>query len=255
MVEGGPKIVWITGAGKGLGLATAEAYAARGDKVAVSARTRPDLDALAERFPGLIFPYPLDVTDEEATAETVAAIEHDLGPIDIGILNAGTHDPTPLGRFTAQRVGHLFQVNMMGTVHGLVHLMNRMAERGRGRIGVVASLSGYRGLPYASAYGATKAGLINMCESLYPELLEKGVRLSVINPGFVRTPLTDRNDFPMPFLMEADEAAKRVVRGLDGQGFEIAFPRRFAMILKLFKRLPYPIYFAFTKKMLSDERG
>lgn len=166
------------------------------------------------------------------------------------ILNAGTHAPLAAADFAVEPVRMLVETNLMGVVHGLVAVMPRFIARGAGHIAVVSSVAGYRGLPTAAAYGATKAALINMCEALMPDLERHGVRLSLINPGFVRTPLTDQNDFPMPFLMEVDEAARRIVSGLDSRRFEITFPRRLSWPLKLMRCLPYALYFPLTRQLL-----
>lgn len=245
------RIVWITGAGKGLGRALALLLAGRGDVVAASARTASDLATLqAEAAGGRFAAYPLDTTDERATLEIVETIERELGPIDQAVLNAGTHLPVAADALATEPFRRLVETNLMGTVNGLAALAPRMVARRRGRIAVVASVAGYRGLPSASAYGATKAGLINMAEALRPDLMRHGVVLQVINPGFVRTPLTDRNDFPMPFLVEAEDAARRIAAGLATDRFEIAFPRRFVLMLKLLRLLPYPLFFALTRRML-----
>ncbi len=142
----------------------------------------------------------------------------------------------------------------MGTVNCLAPVIERFVERQAGRIGVVASLAGYRGLPTSSGYGASKAGLINMCEALRPELMEQNVVLSCITPGFVRTPLTDRNPFPMPFLIDVDTAATRIVKGLESNRFEITFPRRFAYIMKFMRILPYWAYFAITRRTVPHDQ-
>ncbi|TVR96748.1 MAG: SDR family NAD(P)-dependent oxidoreductase [Rhodospirillales bacterium] len=249
------RVVWLTGAGKGLGRAVALELARRGDRVAASARTEADLVTLAtdaNELDGQIRPFPLDVTDEEANAATVAAIEQQMGPINLAILNAGTHAPISADAFTATTFRTLVEVNLMGTVHGIAALLPRFIGRRSGHIAVVASVAGYRGLPTSAAYGATKAALINMCEALKPELDRAGVRIALVNPGFVRTPLTDRNPFPMPFLMEADDAARRLVVGLDSGRFEITFPRRFTWGLKLLRCLPYALYFPLVGRLLKD---
>jgi len=248
------KRVWITGAGKGIGRAVAERLAMEGNTVAVSARSIEDLESLVSAFkdgPGKIVSYPLDVTDADAHRFVFETIEKDLGSIDQVILNAGTHAPTPSTNFDLNNVRRLINVNLLGVANGLAAIMPRFIERQAGRIAVVASVAGYSGLPSAAAYGATKAALINMCEALRPELAADGIILQVVNPGFVKTPLTDQNDFPMPFLMPVDVAAKRFVDGLKTDRFEITFPRRFAAILKMLRCLPYPLYFALTKKMVK----
>lgn len=243
------RCVWITGASTGLGRAIALRFAEAGHRVVASARNAEQLDTLAADAGGKVVPMPLDVTDRPATAETIAEIERSQGPIDIAILNAGTHRPMRAEDFDADIVAKLLDVNVMGVAHGLEALLPRMIERRAGTIAVVSSVAGYRGLPTATAYGASKAALINMCESLKLELDRHGIRLVLINPGFIDTPLTAKNPFPMPFLMPADKAAERVYRGLtNGSGFEITFPRRFTWMLKLLRMLPYRLYFAATRK-------
>ena len=247
---------WITGASKGIGRAVALELASGGWSVAASARDAAALEALvaeADQLPGAIYAYPLDVTSETAACDTFAQIEHDLGTVDLAILNAGTHEPVDGSAFTVAPLKRLVNVNLMGTAHCLAPVVERFVDRRAGRIAVVASMAAYRGLPTASAYGATKAALINMCEALRVELDRQGVVLSVITPGFVRTPLTDQNPFPMPFLMEPEAAARRIVRGLAGRRFEITFPWQFAAIMKTLRLLPYPLYFAVTQRLIPKE--
>lgn len=244
-------IAWITGAGKGMGRAMARRLADDGWTVAASARTESDLAALAAAYPpGRVHTFPLDITDAGQTEAVVTEIEEQLGPLALAVLNAGTHIPVRAETFSVEAVRTLVETNLMGTVNGLAPLMERFIGRGRGHIAVVASLAGYRGLPTAAAYGATKAGLINMCEALKPELERRGVRLTLINPGFVKTPLTDRNPFPMPFLVSADAAAERIVRGLASPAFEIAFPCRLAAVMKALRSLPYWLLFPLTRRMV-----
>jgi short-subunit dehydrogenase len=240
----GGRLVWITGASYGLGREVALQLAARGDRVAVSARSADKLKALAGEAPeGCILPYELDVTDRQAVADTVARIEAEQGPIDLALLNAGTHEPISAGDFNVDTVRTLVELNLMGTANCLEPLLSRFRARGQGHIAIVASVAGYRGLPTSAAYGATKAGLINMAESLKPECDRLGIKLQIVNPGFVRTPLTDKNPFPMPFLMEPEDAAAVLIRGLDGNGFEVSFPKRFIWMLKFLRCLPYALYF------------
>jgi NAD(P)-dependent dehydrogenase (short-subunit alcohol dehydrogenase family) len=246
---------WVAGGGKGIGRAVAFELARRGWRVAVSARTAADLEALgreAADLPGSIHPFPLDVTDADAVAATVAAIEAELGPLDRAILNAGTHIPVSVGAFTIKPFRTLMETNVMGVVHGLAAVIPRFIARRAGHIAVVASVAGYRGLPSAAAYGASKAAVINMCEALKPDLDSKGVRLSLVNPGFVKTPLTDRNEFAMPFLMDVDKAARRLVDGLDSGRFEITFPKRFTWLLKVIRCLPYALYFPLARRLVRE---
>lgn len=251
-------IVWITGASSGLGRALALRFARAGARVVASARRQEALDSLvqeAEALPGEIVAMPLDVTDGEAFRAAAETLERDHGLIGSLVLNAGTHIPVGAADFSAESVRKLLDVNVMGVVNGLAAVLPGMRARRSGRIAVVASLSGYRGLPSASAYGLTKAGLINLCEALRPELELDGIVLQVVNPGFVRTPLTDRNDFKMPFLMELEDAAEAFYRGLQSDRFEIVFPRRFAYILKFLQRLPYALYFPLMRRIARDIRG
>lgn len=244
------RIAWVTGAGSGIGRALALRLARDGWQVAVSARTEQDLVKLAAEVPDCLHPFPLDVTDAEATLHTVARIEDRLGPIDLAVLNAGTYRRDSVDAFDAAAFRATVDVNLMGTVHCLAPLLPRMLERGAGHIAVVSSVVGYVGLPGAVAYGATKAALINMCEALYPQLAARNVRLSVINPGFVDTPLTQQNDFPMPFMISADKAVDHILAGLKSRRFEIAFPWKMVLSLKLLALLPARLLFAVTRRMV-----
>lgn len=245
---------WCTGAGKGIGRAVTKQLAERGVNVAASARTLDDLQSLADEVTatgGRVLPVPVDVTDAEAVLTAFKAAEEALGPIDVVIFNAGTHIPVSAADFSVDAFRTLFETNLMGVVHGLAAVLPRFLERCSGHIVVVSSVAGYRGLPTASAYGASKAALINMCEALKPELDAAGVRITLVNPGFVRTPLTDKNPFPMPFLMEPEAAAERIVQGLERGGFEITFPRRFTWGLKILRCLPYRLYFALVRRFAT----
>lgn len=246
-------VVWLTGASAGIGRTLALRLARAGWRVAASARRTEELAALAAEAAGLagaIHPFPVDVTDRQAVAGCVAAVERDVGPIDLAILNAGTHQPMAAGAFSAAIVQRLLTVNVMGVANGLEAILPLLIARGAGRVAIVASLAGYSGLPSAAAYGASKAALINMAEALRPELLEKGVVLQLINPGFVKTPLTDKNDFDMPFLISAEDAATAILRGLKSDRFEIAFPGTFVRLMKLLRLLPYGLYFRLTRRLV-----
>lgn len=242
-----PGSVWITGAGSGLGRALALRYLAAGANVAGTARrvdTLTDVALAGVGKPGHFHVHPGDLTLAGQAEALVAAIERSSGPIRLAVLNAGTHRPSPAAQFSAATVSDLLEANVMTVAHCLEALLPRMLARGQGQIAVNASLAGYRGLPKAAAYGASKAALINMTESLRLELEPAGIRMRLVNPGFVRTPLTDQNDFPMPFLMDVEQAAERLYQALEhGTAFEIVFPRRFAYILKFLRLLPYALYF------------
>lgn len=248
--------IWITGASSGLGRAVASLLVAQGYHVAVSARRAEALEALAQELsgaPGQVSVYPLDVTDRDAVSSTVSKIEAEAGAIGLALLNAGTHREVTAKGFSAAAVRALIDLNLMGCVNCLEAILPGMISRRGGHIALVSSVAGYLGLPTSAGYGATKAGLINMAEALKPECDELGIKLQLVNPGFVKTPLTDKNPFPMPFLMEVRVAAKAMVKGLESDRFEVIFPRRLAYILKILRILPYSLLFAVTRRLIRRE--
>ncbi len=236
------KVAWITGASTGIGHALALRMARDGWTVAVSARSADTLAAMARDSGGRIVAYPLDVADEKASKAVAEKIWNERGGIDLAVLAAGLHLPLDGAAFEVEPFRRLMEINVMGVVHGLAGVVPRMVERGRGHIAVVSSVAGYRGLPTAAAYGATKAALNNMTEALKFDLELKGIKVQLVCPGFVRTPLTDKNPFPMPFLMEPEEAADAFHRGLQGTSFEINFPKSFTTIMKQVRKLPHGLY-------------
>jgi NADP-dependent 3-hydroxy acid dehydrogenase YdfG len=247
-------VAWVTGASGGIGRALTLALAEQGWTVHATARSADKLQALADERPGRIVPRPGDVTDRAQMAEIVRAIEAD-GPIALAVLNAGVYLPMRAQEYDAGKVADTFAVNINGVANGLDPLLKAMIARRKGQIAITASVAGYRGLPRAAAYSATKAALIAMAEALAFDLIDLNVRLSVINPGFVDTEATAVNDFQMPFLMTADQAAARMVAGLGKPGFEIAFPTRFEMILKTLGLLPNRAYFAVMRKAMGWDGG
>ncbi|WP_028793921.1 SDR family NAD(P)-dependent oxidoreductase [Thalassobaculum salexigens] len=243
------RTVWITGASSGIGRAVALQMARDGWRVVGSARRQEALDELAAEGPaGRITGVAVDVTDPEATRAAVARIEAEIGPIDRAILAAGTHIPTSADDFKPEDFRTLVEVNLMGVVHATAAVLPGFKQRRAGHLVVVASVAGYGGLPTAAGYGATKAGLINFTESMKFDLDEWGVKTQLVCPGFVRTPLTDRNEFSMPFLMKVEDAAEAMVKGMEGGGFEITFPKRFTWLVKAMSALPYALYFPMVRK-------
>ena len=238
------KVVWVTGASTGIGREIALQLAASGVQVAASARSA---DKLANIGSG-IAAYPVDVTDVEALKLTVAKIERELGPIDLTIWGAGTYEAVEATEIDPAKFAHMLNTNYMGVINCISAVLPAMLARGSGHMSWIASVSGYRGLPKAAAYGPTKAALISLAESLKPELALKGIAVSIINPGFVETPMTSKNDFPMPFLMKPEDAARRTIAGLAKGKFEIAYPTRFVAILKFMRILPYSLYFWLVTK-------
>ncbi|KIL97274.1 Oxidoreductase short-chain dehydrogenase/reductase family [Paramagnetospirillum magnetotacticum MS-1] len=234
---------WITGAGSGIGAALARRLATDGHMVFASGRRLAPLAELARAQAG-IMPLAVDVTDRAAIARAVSG----LGVIDTAILCAGIHTPTPARSFDAGVVRDLMETNLMGAVHCVEALLPAMIARGSGHLVLVASVAGYRGLPTAGGYSASKAGLIALAESLKLDLDGSGVRVSLINPGFVDTPLTRQNPFPMPDLITAEQAAEAILRAMKTGRFETAFPFRFALVMKLLRLLPDRLYFALMHK-------
>jgi len=243
------RVVWITGASTGIGEAIAGQLADAGVTVAISARSADKLTEAA-RGKANLKAYPLDVTSADNVRDVFVAIERDLGPVDLVIAAAGTYAPVTLDTFSPAPFRSMYETNFLGVINVLSAVLPVFRKRRSGHVSWIASVAGYRGLPKAAAYGPTKAALINLAESLRPELEAEGVTVSVINPGFVKTPLTAQNDFPMPFLMEPDEAARLTIAGLTSRRFEIAYPRPFVAILKFARLLPYRIYFALIRRSI-----
>jgi short-subunit dehydrogenase len=249
--------VWITGASSGIGEALIAPLVARGARIAISARRAGALDALAERWRAEgadVRAFPLDVTDRAAVRAVVASIEEAFGGIDVAVLNAGSHLPGSGHRFDAAQYEDIMTLNFLGVVSCIDAVLPGMLARGRGYIAGMASVAGYRALPTAGAYGASKAALIYMLDAIRFDLEPRGIRVSVVNPGFVKTPLTDRNTFRMPMLMPVEKAAEALARGLEQERREIHFPARFTWILKLLRILPYPLYQWIIYRVTADRR-
>jgi NAD(P)-dependent dehydrogenase (short-subunit alcohol dehydrogenase family) len=251
MHENDARTAWITGGGTGIGRELALRLAAHGWRVAVSGRRSGPLEEVAAAGGGRVHAFPLDVTDAAATAACADAIAGKLGPIDLAVLNAGKYAPFKAKEFATEPFEDMMRVNFHGVVNGIAAVLPAMRERGRGHVAIVASVAGYSGLPLAAPYSATKAALINLAESLRFDFDRMGLRLSLINPGFVKTPLTAQNRFHMPFLIDAEAAAAHIERGLEAGRFEIAFPWPFAWLLKFFRILPYRLYFPVMKRFIG----
>jgi short-subunit dehydrogenase len=239
------KIAWVTGASTGIGAATTKRLVQDGWTVIATARSQDKLNALVEecgRLPGIVMAYEGDVTDLARMKEIVTQVEKSIGTIYLALLNAGTYKADPLPTFTAANFSEQMSVNLIGVANCVEALRDSMIANRAGHIAIVASVAGYRGLPRSLSYGPTKAALINMAEALAIEGREFNIKVQVVNPGFIRTPLTDKNDFPMPFLMDVDKAADSLVKGLASSRFEITFPLIFSMLLKFIGLLPPRLY-------------
>ena len=249
------KNVWITGGGSGIGRALALAYASEGRRIWISGRNLEKLQEVANaatHMSGEVIPVALDVTDAAQSQQVFKEIEASSGGLDIVILSAGNHVEMPVSAFKHEVCESLMRVNYFGVTHLLDSLLPVFLKRDKGQIAIVASLAGYRGLPLAAAYGASKAALIALAESLKVETINTGVDIRLINPGFVRSPLTDKNQFDMPFLMEPEDAAKEIVSGLKSRHFEIRFPRPFAWMLQLLSMLPYTLYMKLIRRITQQ---
>lgn len=242
------RTAWITGASSGIGRALCVALASHGVRVAASARSGDALANLAATHPG-ITPFVLDVTDRAAVNATVDRIERELAPIDLAILNAGVGHMMSATRFDAGKAANVMAVNYLGVANGIEAVVRHMAPRSTGHIAVVSSVAGYRGLPRAGAYNASKAAAIALAESLKPDLDRAGITISLVNPGFVDTAMTAKNRFPMPFMIGADDAARRIIAGLSRRRFEIVFPWQMLIAMKLLRALPYPVFFWLSRSL------
>ena len=238
--------VWLIGASSGIGEATARLLMQRGARVALTSRNQDALMTLAD---GTAMVAAADVTDRVRLKAAFDDVCATFGGIDVAIINAGTHQPVRAWELDAAAAEKLVQVNLVGAINATALLAPYFAQRGSGRIAITASVAGYGGLPTGLVYGATKAALINFAETLYLDLAPQGVAVHLINPGFVKTPLTDLNDFTMPALIEAGEAAQEILDGIERGRFEIHFPKRFTRVLKGLNLLPYRAYFPLVHRI------
>ena len=233
---------WIVGAFLGLGAPLARALDAPRARLALSARTAQGLQQVASGLRDALV-LPLDVTDAGAFTPAMLQLLDAWGGVDLVILNAGTYMPLRAWDLTTDNARHTVHTNLLGVMDGVAAALPQLLLQGHGALAIVGSVAGYRGLPKALAYGPSKAALINFAETLYLDLAPKGVSVFLINPGFVATPLTAQNDFEMPALITAADAAARIVRGFASGAFEIHFPHRFTRVLKLLSILPDRLYF------------
>jgi len=239
--------VWVIGASTGIGAATAKMLLDAGARVALSARSADKLRDVAGECANAVV-EPLDFTRGAEVAAAWERIRAQWGGVDLVLIVAGTHKEMRAWELNDEDSRALLEVNLHAVLNTAAAVVPGLLAQGHGAIGIVASVAGYRGLPKALVYGASKAAVINFTETLYLDLHPRGLGVYLIMPGFVKTPLTDDNDFEMPHLISAEEAAEEIVAGLRAGKFEIHFPRAFTRQLKLLRLLPYRCYFYLVHK-------
>lgn len=245
--------VWLVGASTGIGRATAGLLHSRGAQVIVSARSTPALERFVAEHAGADS-LAFDATDATAVHDAAASVLARHGRIDLAMYCAGHYRAMQATAFNLDEALRHQQVNYVGALHlldAVLPVLLRQADAGTpAHLSLVSSVAGYRGLPQSLAYGPTKAALINLAETLYLDLASRGIGVSLINPGFVDTPLTAQNSFHMPALMRPDQAAQAIVEGWDAGRFEIHFPKRFTLALKALRPLSDTLYFAAVRRLL-----
>lgn len=237
------KHVWLIGASTGIGAALAQNLLARGALLALSSRNTEPLAALVQQYPRHALPLPLDITDIRAFDQAHQHLLATWPRIDVVIFMAGAYTAMRAWEIDRQALDGLININLRAPMQAAAALIPSLLQQGTGALVFVASVAGYRGLPKAAGYGPTKAGLINFAESLYLDLVPRGLSVYVVNPGFVATPMTAGNEFTMPALITPEAAAQAIIQGLARSGFEIHFPRCFTTWLKGLRILPYRLYF------------
>ena len=237
------KSIWITGASSGIGKALAIKFANEGWKVAASARRENLLKELSQESEN-IYPFPLDVTNIDQCKTVFENIIEKFKDIEISIFGTGIHDPKSEKKFNLDKIREIMEVNYFGTMNCINAVYNYYNNKKSGQISIISSVAGYRGLPAAGAYCASKSALTSFTETLQFEMKRKNVRVSLVSPGFIKTPMTDQNDFPMPMIKSPEFAAEQIYLGLvKKKGFEIHFPKTFTFFLKFLRMLPNSIYF------------
>ena len=248
LTEWNGRRVWLVGASSGIGAALARALAARGARLALSARRLEALQPLG--IDGALL-LPCDVLDTEALAAARARLVAAWGGVDLVVYLAGDYEPMSADGFDSVRAEQIVAVNFTGALRLAGAVLGDLQPGGG--IAFVASVAGYRGLPKALAYGPGKAALIHFAECLHLDLAPRGIGVWAINPGFVATRLTEKNDFAMPALLSPEQAAEAIIDGFRSGAFEIHFPKRFTCVLKLLSKLPYGLYFPLIRRITGGD--
>ena len=248
------KTIWITGGSTGIGKALAIKFANKGWNVAISARRENLLQEISSNHEN-IHGFPVDVTDKIKCKQTFEKIRNKFENIDICFFSTGTWDPKKEKDIDVEQIENVFRVNFFGTLNSIKAVEEYFKNRKMGTITIVSSIAGYRGLPNSTGYGPSKSALNNLAESLYFDFKRSNVRVCLVSPGFIKTPMTDKNDFKMPFLKTTDYAAEKIYDGLVNKNiFEIHFPKSLTLILKTLSFLPSSIYFSLVGKMTKYQK-
>ena len=246
------KRVWIIGASSGIGAACAQALLNAGAKVALSSRRIERLEQIAHAAkPEQTLILPVDVTDKQQIHSAYQSIMQTWGGLDLLLFVSGVYVPLRADDFDIKAAEQTIDANLLGPMRAVAAVLPDMLAEHSGHIAIVGSVAGYSGLPKALAYGPSKAGIINFCETLYYDLLPLGVSVHMISPGFVATEATAQNDFEMPALITADQAATEILSGIQKGEFDIHFPKRFSGFLKFLRILPYPLYFWIVRRFVK----
>lgn len=249
------KSCWIIGASHGIGQALAQKYYNAGYDIIISARSTDKLKSFKKELEiknskNQIVISDFDVTNYQAFVEAAKKIVKKFKKIDLAIFAPAIYEQMGIFDFDIELSHKIMNTNFNSCLNFLHIITPYMAAQKSGHIALIASVAGYAGLPNSLAYGASKAAMINLAEGIYGQLKSKNIDLSIINPGFVKTRLTKKNDFPMPFIISQDQAATEIVRGLEQKKFEIHFPKRFTLFLKILRLLPYKVFFFITKRII-----
>ena len=248
------KTIWITGGSTGIGKALAIKFASKGWNVAISARRENLLNEISNNEQN-IHGFPLDVTDKQKCKEVFEEIKNKFKNIDICFFSTGTWDPKKEKDIDIDQIENVFKVNFFGTLNSIKAVEEYFKNKKSGTICIVSSIAGYRGLPNSTGYGPSKSALNNLAESLYFDFKRSNVRICLVSPGFIKTPMTDKNDFKMPFLKTTEYAAEKIYDGLiNKNSFEIHFPKALTITLKILSFLPSKIYFGLVGKMTKHQK-
>jgi len=242
------KTIWITGASSGIGKALAIKFAQEGWKVAISARRENLLKEISKSQNNIDY-FPLDVTNIEKCKTVFNDVKKKLGDVNISVFCTGIHDPKSEKKLNLEKVRKIMEVNFFGAVNSINAVYDYYKDKKSGQISIVSSVAGYRGLPAAGAYCASKSALSSFAESLYFDFKRDNVRISLVSPGFIKTPMTDQNDFPMPMIKSPEFAAEQMFKGLTkSKSFEIHFPKTFTSLMKVLRVIPNGLYFKIVEK-------